>query len=86
MEKLELGCVAKDRFTDFQGIVMAHTNYLYGCARYGILPEGLKDGKPQDWVWFDEPQLIFLAKNLDEYLNHRGHKKSGGPRPDAPGR
>lgn len=76
--QLELGSKATDKHTGFTGIVMAVTSYLYGCSRYGLQPLELKDGKPQDWVWIDEPQL---KEVVEEKV-----KKTGGVRPDAPSR
>lgn len=76
--QLKLGSKATDKHSGFVGTIMAVTAYLYGCNRYGLLPEEMKDGKPQDWVWFDEPQLVKVDKSKV--------KKTGGERPDAPGR
>ena len=73
---IELGSMAKDKHTDFEGTVMAKSEYLYGCRRYALLSKELKDGKPQDWIWFDEEQLV----------GGNANGKTGGPRPDAPSR
>ncbi|TYT75671.1 hypothetical protein [Desulfobotulus mexicanus] len=58
---IELGSMAKDRFTGFEGFVVARTEHHDGCVRYGILPKELKDGIPQEVVWMESPQLVQTA-------------------------
>jgi hypothetical protein len=70
---VKLGEKVRDRITGFNGTVMARTEYLNGCISYAILPEKLKDGNPQEWVWIDEQRLDPLSP-----------AKRGGPQPSAP--
>lgn len=60
---ITLGSRVRDKITGFQGIVTSRHEYLNGCVRFAVQPEGLdKDDKiPEDKV-FDEPQLE-LARN-----------------------
>jgi hypothetical protein len=70
----KLGKVYKDSITGFTGMAMGRTVYLHGCISVALLSLKLpKDGKPNDWVWFDEPRLISRSKAT-----------AGGPQPLAP--
>lgn len=57
--KFEKGEVLRDRLTGYEGVVVARTDYITGCARYSLQPRILaKDtGRPQDWTTFDEGML-----------------------------
>ena len=74
---IKLGDIARDRITGFEGIVIATTEWLYGCRRLTLQPQHLADGKMIDTVTFDEPQCILI---------HEGgaplEVKTGGPRPE----
>jgi len=74
---IKLGDEVKDKVTGFEGIAMARTEYLYGCVLIGVLLKVLSkdEGKPIDWVWFDEQCLDILSE-----------AKTGGPQPLAPSR
>lgn len=77
-KKIELGDIAKDSITGLQGTVMCTSEYLYGCKRHTIQPHELKDGKPVDWVSFDEEQLVLVSKKSTKHVP----VKTGGPRPE----
>ncbi len=49
-----LGDRVRDRITGQVGIVTSRSEHLFGCARYWIEPQDLKDGKPIDGRWLDE--------------------------------
>lgn len=90
---IELGKVARDKMTGFEGVVMAKTEYLYGCTRWGLLNTKLsKEGAPQqDYIWFDEPQLDYAGPTPFSIGAHPSkavdtHPDTGGPRQDAPSR
>lgn len=76
-KKIELGDVAKDLITGFEGVVVAETKWLHGCVRFSLQPKALKDGKPQESVTFDEPQLKLVSKKAAPTTN-----ATGGPRPE----
>ena len=60
---VRLGDRVKDRITGFSGIVVARTEWLFGCVRLSIQPEKLtKDGKSQDSMCVDEPQCKILKR------------------------
>lgn len=78
MFKLELGTKVKDKVTGYTGIVIGRTEWLYGCRRYTVQSQEMKDGKPVESMAFDEDALELLTTN-NEHV--RGHKPAttGGP-------
>jgi hypothetical protein len=76
--KIELGSKVKDRISGFVGIVYARTEWMYGCRRYTVQPQELKDGRPVESVAFDEDQLEVLevAKSFEVRI-------AGGDRTDV---
>jgi hypothetical protein len=76
---IDLGTNVRDKITGFEGVVMARTQYINGCDRYAVQAQELHEGKPVDWVHFDENQLEVIPKpsapvKLDKTA-------PGGPRP-----
>lgn len=76
---MKLGDRVRDRYTGFQGILVARTEWLYGCTRVGIECSDLKDGKPIEPQWFDE-QRVELVASLDKFESEQSSATSGGPR------
>ena len=56
-KNLKLGCIAKDKITGFEGVVIAVTEWLNGCQRITIQPKEMKDGKIIDSHTFDAEQI-----------------------------
>ena len=53
------GSIASDLVTGFKGVVVARTEWMTGCTRYGIQSRKLKeDGSVLDIQWFDEAQIV----------------------------
>lgn len=74
--KINLGDKARDLVTGFEGICVARTQWLNGCVRCTIQPQGLdKDGKAIDTLTIDEPQLHLLSANVVPV----GNPDTGGP-------
>ena len=72
------GDIVKDRISGLTGIIRSSASYLTGCDRYAVQNKELKDGKPSDWVWFDESELIKTkAKPIE--LGEILPNKKGGP-------
>ena len=71
---IALGDRVKDRISGLAGIVVAKTEWLYGCVRVAVQPEKIgKDGKPLEMQTFDEPQLdLVRAKNVKNVLSGGG--------------
>lgn len=74
MFTLELGKLAKDKITGFQGILTARCEFLTGCNRYCIQPTELKDGKPIDSIYFDEAQIEIISDGISKN-DVQGEKK-----------
>jgi hypothetical protein len=53
----KLGEMVSDTLTDFRGIVVGRAEFLYGCVRLQVQPNGLKDGKPAEEAWLDEDRV-----------------------------
>ncbi len=68
---IQLGDKVRDSITGYSGIVVAITEWLYGCRRIGVQAQELKDGKPVEECWFDEQRLTETPKAT-----------TGGPRND----
>lgn len=84
---ITLGDEVKDKVTGFEGIAIARTEFLNGCARVGVQSQKLKDGVPTEMQTFDEPQLILVQAAKIQL----GPRDTGGPgftlkRPEAPSR
>jgi len=62
--KHELGKVAKDKITGFEGVITSRCEFLTGCNRYCIQPTELKDGKPLESIYFDEAQIIIVKEGI----------------------
>lgn len=82
MKKINLGDKVKDPVTGFTGIVVARTEWLYGCTRINVQPAVDKDGKMVEINSFDEPQLIVLKEGAIK-VEKKEEKETGGPMPAA---
>ena len=90
MRKIERGDCVRDEITGLKGTVIARTEWINGCARITIQPEGVKDGKPFEPSTVDEEQCVFLKRSklnvvAFEYDTPELPKQraSGGPQNDA---
>lgn len=74
---IELGDVAKDTITGFQGTVVGDWRFLNGCRRMSLQPSKLdKDNQPIKATDFDIEQLVLVKKGKPRKV-----APSGGPRP-----
>lgn len=76
MNKIQLGCTAKDSITGFVGIVVSSTEWLNGCIRVQIQPTELREGKPIEAQVFDIQQVEYVDVGLKNET-----KPTGGDRP-----
>ena len=76
--KFQMLEVLEDVVTGLQGVCMAISFYSTGCTHYGLCSRELKDGKMQDWEWFDESRLRQVTPPLVIELNQP--KVTGEPR------
>lgn len=73
---VKLGSMVTDSITGFAGLVMARTEYLYGCVSVLVQPTNVTtEGKPQEAAWIDEQRLTVRSK-----------AKAGGPQLTPPPR
>jgi len=94
---VQLGDLVEDIVTGFQGVAVARTQWLHGCLRYTVQPQGVtKDGKIRETQTFDEPQLKILRRAIapatpapyTRFIDTRltpltqQERKTGGPRPE----
>ena len=88
LEKIKLGSTVKDRITGLQGVVMARTEYLTGCAHVAILATKLsKEGKIPEWEWIDEVRCILdKVKEVVRLSKPVVAEGNGGVAPNAPER
>jgi len=54
-ENLALGCMARHKITELEGVVVCISNWLNGCQRVTIQPKGLTDGKPYE-AWTSDAE------------------------------
>ena len=73
---IKLGSKVQDELTGFAGIATARTDWLYGCIRYAVESQKLKDGKPVEVQWFDEQRLKVIKPKISKKA------KIGGPQKD----
>ena len=88
MKTIELGSKVRDRVTGFTGIAVAATQWITGCRRITVQPEGTdKDGKVRETVCFDEPMLEVIQTPAKTKIQAHPQTATspGGPRP-APAR
>jgi len=86
MPKINLGDKAKDSITGFSGVVVARTEWLNGCIRTTLQPQGLrKDGGVLVSETFDDTQLVLVKAGVitsgGQRLREPAAAHSGGPRP-----
>lgn len=81
---VELGDKVRDPITGFKGTAVAHTQWLHGCRRITIQPEGIdKDGDPFTAQAFDEPQLKVTKRANIPANVVKLRQENGGPRPNV---
>lgn len=74
--KYELGSKAKCKITGYEGMIIARTEWLYGCRRYVLQSQALKDGKPVDSHCIDEDALDLVVAAPPHKV-----RDTGGPTP-----
>ena len=75
-QAVTLGDKVQDTITGNKGIAIARTEWMYGCIRITVQPEGSKDGVPLECFNIDEPQLKILKFVKKEEAPYRH-----GPKP-----
>lgn len=73
---INLGDRVKDSISGLSGVAVGITQYMYGCRHVCVRPEEVKDGKPIEGTWFDEPQLVVVDRAA---IVRAGGDDNGGP-------
>lgn len=80
---IELGVMARDKITNFTGVVTGRSQFLTGCDQYLLQPNVGEGGEYRDGKWFDEGRLsVQPAKPVDP-ADVQG-ERPGGPDRGAP--
>jgi hypothetical protein len=64
-EKIELGCIARDVATGFQGVVTARCDYLAGYVQYQLETYGDPSELPKT-TWIESGRLMFVERHSSE--------------------
>lgn len=83
MSKIKLGQKAIDKITGFEGIVVSHVEYLFGCDQYGLAPKSV-DGKGTETGYFDEGRIEVTGPGIAP--EEVKAEKNGGINRDCPAR
>jgi hypothetical protein len=81
-----LGDKVRDKVTGLEGIVIARTEWMYGCVRLIVQPQKLHDGKPVDNYTIDEPQAELIqagAIQAQVAAPEEPRRRSYGDRPSV---
>lgn len=78
---IQLGKLARDKVTGFEGIIIGRCQYLTGCDQFGLTPPA-KDGETKGTQWFDEGRVEVIGDGLS--VESVTAQKNGGPNRDAP--
>lgn len=75
---VSLGDKVKDTVSNYVGIAVCKSSYLQGCDRIAVQAPVKKNEKPQNWQYFDEPQLKVVKRGVVK----EGNRITGGYKPD----
>ena len=76
----QLGDRARDVISNFEGIVVATTDWLYGCRRITLAPEKVQaDGKLGDNLTFDVDQIHVIVREAVKVPGPAVAVSTGGP-------
>lgn len=57
----QLGCIGEDTITGFIGVITGRTEWLFGCTRFCLEPQELREGIPIEAQWFDEQRVEIIS-------------------------
>ncbi len=78
-DQIEIGDIAKDTVTGFEGTVISRTEWLNGCVRLQLKPQGIHEGKTIESEAFDIEQLVLVKRAK----SRKFFRATGGPHPTA---
>ena len=76
LRDIPMGALVRDTVSGLEGVVMAKTEWRFGCARVMLQPIGSKDGKPFEMFTVDVPQLELVMPG-----DTQPRKQTGGDMP-----
>jgi len=82
--EITLGKVYKDKITGFTGVAVSRTVFLYSCARVGLQPQEMFEGKTVQAEYFDEHQIEEVPKKKGIVVPEKVKNDPGGPGDAAP--
>ena len=68
-------------YSGLEGVAVARTEWLYGCARFLVEPDLDKDGNVREGVWFDE-QRIEIVEKEEPRVSVKSTARTGGAQRD----
>lgn len=80
-KNVNLGSLVRDRITGFEGVAIGRHEYLTGCNKVTVQPQGLtKEGKVKESQWFDEQGLLVVtpASEMASFVD-KPDGRTGGP-------
>jgi len=75
----QLGDTVRDRISGYEGVVVAITDWLYGCRRITVQTPEMHEGKPVDSQCIDSAQCELVAKRSKK-IGQADKKRPAGPR------
>lgn len=80
-DRVKLGDEVRDKISGFEGVIVARTEYLWGCVQYAVASRRLKDsGEVLDWLWLDVDRVEIVQREEAT----RVVRLTGGPQPAPP--
>ncbi len=61
---LELGVMARDKITGFEGVMVAIAHYISGCSQVLLAPKVDDKGGYRDSQWFDEQRCTAVGPEV----------------------
>ena len=78
--KFNAGDKVQHMITNYEGIIIARTQWLNNCNTYNVKSQSLKDHQPIDSVVFDENELVLVEPRA---FQEKKEEKTGGPIPKS---
>ena len=78
---VNLGKMARDKVTGFEGVIIGRLNYLFGCAQYCLSPRAVKN-ELKNSEWFDEGRIEVIGEGV--FPEDVQSDKPGGVNPICP--
>lgn len=76
--EINLGDMARDKITGFDGVITGRTEWINGCVRYALQSKTLKDGKILEPEWIDSQQIEIIKPEVVKTAEN----PRGGPMKD----